>query len=377
MKKLNKSVLFLPFLQIPSGHHQTANALIDGLQTLHPQITCDKVDVLSYSYGKVESLVSNIYLKWIDAFPGMYHFIYKNTVYKNIEKNKRYWLYEWLFISNMKKLIKEKQPDLIVCTHALPAYMMSYLKEKGGLTIPVINVYTDYFIHRFWGVKYIDFHFVPSYQMKKYLIQKGIKDEHIYITGIPIHSKIIKQKKAVAPASLFKLSVLIAGGNLGVGAIEELIRHIGEGGPNRQIKFYVLCGKNKKLYQKLNSMQKSHIIPFPYIHSREEMNSLYDQMDAILTKPGGVTISECLFKRKTIFIYDALPGQEEINLKYLKELGVVYHLNKGDIYEQIHSIFSDGNEWEKYQIHVENYHVNIYSTEPAKIIGDLLIGQPN
>ncbi|MBS4194586.1 MGDG synthase family glycosyltransferase [Lederbergia citri] len=375
MKKLNKSVLFLPFLQIPSGHHQTANALIDGLLTLHPQITCEKIDVLSYSYGKIESLVSNIYLKWIDAFPGLYHFIYQNSVYKNIDKNKRFWLYEYLFISKIKRLLEEKQPDLIICTHALPSYMLNYMKEKDGLTIPVINVYTDFFIHRFWGVKNIDFHFVPSYQMKKFLIQKGIKEEQIFITGIPIHSSIIKQKNTSAPLSPFRLSVLIAGGNLGVGAIEELIQFIVEGSHNWHIKYYVLCGKNVKLYKKLKSMQKSHIIPFPYIDSREEMNRLYDQMDAILTKPGGVTISECLFKRKPIFIYDALPGQEEINLQHLKELGVVYHLNKGDIHEQILSVFFDEKELEKYQLYVTNYHLHINTTEPAKLISDLLIEQ--
>jgi processive 1,2-diacylglycerol beta-glucosyltransferase len=62
------------------------------------------------------------------------------------------------------------------------------------------------------------------------------------------------------------------------------------------------------------------------------MNDLYDQIDAILTKPGGVTISESLFKRKPIMIYDALPGQEEINLKQLKDLSLVFHLNKQKIY---------------------------------------------
>ncbi|WVX84143.1 hypothetical protein R4Z09_14775 [Niallia oryzisoli] len=52
------------------------------------------------------------------------------------------------------------------------------------------------------------------------------------------------------------------------------------------------------------------------------MNDLYNQIDTILTKPGGVTISESReshFKRKPTLIYDALPGQEEINLQHLIE----------------------------------------------------------
>jgi processive 1,2-diacylglycerol beta-glucosyltransferase len=374
MEKLTKSILFLPFLQIPSGHHQVANALIDEILQIQPQLRCDKVDILAYSYGKIEPLVSKIYLKWIQAFPGMYNSIYQNSVYKNIEQNKRYLLYEFLFIYFMKRLIQEKKPDLIVCTHALPAYMLNYLKMKSELSVPVINVYTDYFIHNFWGVDHIDFHFVPSYQMKNFLNQKGINDKQIFITGIPIHSKISKQKKQTpTPSTQSVSSVLISGGNLGVGAIDDLIEKIAVVQPPHKIHFYVLCGKNKKLYEKLKKMHKSHIIPFPYIDCREKMNALYEQMDGILTKPGGVTISESLFKRKPIFIYDALPGQEEINLKQLKDLGLVFYLNKGKVHEQLCSILQNQIELKRYQNQVANFHSHIHSKEPSELIAEILM----
>lgn len=371
MKK-HKSVLFLPFLQIPSGHHQAANALIDEILRICPHIRCEKVDILAYSYGKIESFVSKIYLKWIHTFPVLYNSIYQNSVYKNIEKNKRYRLYELLFITFTKRLIEEKQPDIIVCTHALPAYMLNYLKAKNDLKVPVINVYTDYFIHSFWGLDHIDFHFVPSQQMKSFLIQKGINKEQIFITGVPIHPKINKQKQTQPRTKSFLTSILISGGNLGVGAIDELIQIIAEVKPPMRIQYYVLCGKNNKLYEKLKRMQKSHIIPFPYIDCREKMNRLYDQVDAIVTKPGGVTISESLFKRKPIFIFDALPGQEEINLEELKDLGLVFQLNKREIHEQLSSILQNDNEMKKYHKKVANYHAYIHTKEPAELIAEII-----
>src|SRR4051812_43840386 len=101
MNKQPKSILFLPFLQIPSGHHQAANALIDGISDLAPAIRCHKVDILSFSYGNIEKMISHIYLKWIHAFPKMYNAIYKVAVYKNIEQNKRYRIYELLFMTFM------------------------------------------------------------------------------------------------------------------------------------------------------------------------------------------------------------------------------------------------------------------------------------
>ncbi|MCB6704879.1 hypothetical protein LI092_10315, partial [Streptococcus parasanguinis] len=70
-----------------------------------------------------------------------------------------------------------------------------------------------------------------------------------------------------------------------------------------------------------------HIIPVPYIQSRKEMSRLYDEADAIITKPGGVTISEVIQKKLPIFIHSVLPGQEEINLAFLKQHGLVFELD--------------------------------------------------
>lgn len=369
-----KKILFLPFLQIPSGHYQVANALIEGIQNDQLHIKCDQVDILSYSYGKVEAFVSSIYLKWIKTLPNLYNKIYKNFVYKNEEEQKRYRLYEILFVPFMRKLIKEKQPDLIVCTHALPSYILNYLKEKGELKIPVINVYTDYFIHQGWGITHIDFHFVPSHYMKEFLQNKGIHNEQIFITGIPIHRKIKKQKEHIENVPSSTLSVLITGGSLGVGAMEELIDQIGM---ETSIHFYVLCGKNKKLYQKIQRLQREYIIPLPYIKSREEMNKLYDLIDAIITKPGGVTISESLFKRKPIFIYHVLPGQEEINLQQLKKLGVIIPLNKvtgkkETLEEQLCSFFQNKNRFQRYQECITNYQQQLMMKEPSQILKELI-----
>lgn len=374
MNNITKTVLFLPFLQIPSGHHQAANALIDGIQQVCPRVTCVKVDILNYSYGKIESLVSDVYLKWIHAFPQLYNFIYQNSVCKNVDKSKRYRLYECLFLNFMKRLLEEKKPDLIVCTHALPAYMLNCLKKNKLLKVPVINVYTDYFIHRFWGIEYIDFHFVSSHIMKKFLLEKGIQDERIFITGIPIHAKIEKSNQARITKAGGHFAVLISGGNLGVGELSKMIRKIAHIKSDSPITYYVLCGKNQKLYNELKDMGNKSIIPLPYIDCREEMNRLYDEIDAILTKPGGVTISESLFKRKPIFIFHALPGQEQINLQQLLDLKLVFQLSDENMHEEVLSYLQNDREQEKYLQHVSEFHAYIDPKEPAEIIENILFG---
>ncbi|MBM4762835.1 glycosyltransferase [Bacillus sp. B15-48] len=368
-----KSVLFLPFLQIPSGHHQAANAILNGLKQNQPNVKCEVVDILAYSYGKIETLVSKIYLGWIQLLPGLYNFIYQHSVYKNIDSTKRYRLYEVLFLYFMRRLINEKQPDLIICTHALPSYMLNHLKQCGTLNIPVVNVYTDYFINQIWGVDMIDFHFVPSVRMQRFLQEKGVQEDRIYYTGIPIHDKIKKFNEPIDPSKTSNPSVLVSGGSLGVGAIEQLLKQITESVVSDRIQFIVLCGKNKRLYEKIKGLKLANVIPYSYINCMEQMNTLYDQVDAIITKPGGVTITESLFKRKPIFIYQALPGQEKINLEQLKELGVVYPLMSENICEEILAILCNEKELENYQSCLERFHTEIHSKKPAEIIGEWLL----
>jgi processive 1,2-diacylglycerol beta-glucosyltransferase len=364
-----KKILFLPFLQIPSGHHQTANALIDGLND-DPTIETEKIDILSYGYGKIESLVSQTYLKWIQLFPELYNWIYRKAVYTKSKKlQQQYRTYELLFLHMMRKMINEKRPDLIVCTHALPSYMLNKLKQRHEFNIPIINVYTDYFIHSFWGINYIDYHFTPSLEVKNFLLQRGVGEEQIYSTGIPIH-KEIKKSEQVSIKKTSQLTIMITGGNLGVGAIENLVQKTGS--PN-EIHYYVLCGKNKALYDKLCSYSSGQITPLPFIECRKQMNEMYDSIDGIVTKPGGVTISESLFKRKPIFIYDALPGQEQINVEQLSKLGVILHVNKQEsIDKQIHTFFNDDKRVREFESRLDQFHKEIDCSDPSLIVKQIL-----
>lgn len=181
-----KKVLFMPFLQISSGHHQVAKSVEDWLHFIEPSIECETVDILSYAYGKGETFVSQIYLKWISSFPHVYSWLYRKNAIEN-KKKKRFRRYEILFQSAMLKLINEEKPDCIICTHALPSYILSCLKQKGMLSIPIINVYTDFFINTIWGTKMVNFHLVPHADFKEKLVQEDCVEENIFVTGIPVH----------------------------------------------------------------------------------------------------------------------------------------------------------------------------------------------
>ncbi|WP_034769484.1 MGDG synthase family glycosyltransferase, partial [Exiguobacterium artemiae] len=233
---------------------------------------------------------------------------------------------EWylsFFLYKMRCLIQEVKPDLIICTHCFPSHLLNLLKENHLCEIPVINAYTDFFVNQAWGKHQIDYHFLPNQETKRRLHDEfGIHNHRMFVTGIPVHPEILKGSHKRAHTG--RMKILIAGGNSGLGDLGSLLQ---------QVKycihtdFYVLCGNNKKLFRDITSWHSDHITPIAYVSSRRVMNKLYEEMDALITKPGGVTISEAIEKRIPVFVHGALPGQEEINLKFLINQHLVFRFD--------------------------------------------------
>ncbi|SDL91524.1 MGDG synthase family glycosyltransferase [Sediminibacillus halophilus] len=346
-----KKLLFLPFLQLPSGHHQVADTIINHMLELDNRLICKKVDPLAYTFGKLEKLISGTYLKWIQYLPQTYSWLYQKSVYDEPTTHKDFHLYDMLFTKAIKTLLEEEQPDAVICTHSLPSYIIGRLKQKEHVNVPLINVYTDFFAHHMWAKKEADMHLVSSRIFKDDLVEKGAHPDTIYLTGIPIH-KAIKPSQFRMPDQ-GKPNLLISGGSLGVGGLKRLIGDM----KDHSCTCFVLCGKNQKLYTSLHNEHSALIRPLRYIESREQMNEIYDLVDAVISKPGGVTISECIRKQKPVFIYHALPGQEEINLKLIKQLGIAKDsIGRGNLEQQIIRFFDDDMEATRLEANLAAYH---------------------
>ena len=326
-----KKILFLPLLRMQSGHHQVAEALMDQIKTHTDDIIVKKIDLLSYTNKSLEKMISGGYLKWIRYAPESYNLAYRSFFYMAEEKRQSFKWYEPMFLKKMEQLIAEEKPDLLVCTHGFPSYLLSKLKRKGKCSIPIINVYTDFFVNNVWGREGIDLHLVPTQQVKETLFEKyRIPKQQMLVTGIPVHEEITRNA-ATDKINKERPRILIAGGNSGLGGIGKLADELKQ---STGLDYFVLCGKNLKLYNEILSWNLEHITPLPYLTSRTEMNKLYETVDALITKPGGVTISEALHKRLPIFVHSALPGQEKINLRYLSEQKLIVELDLDDSLEK-------------------------------------------
>jgi processive 1,2-diacylglycerol beta-glucosyltransferase len=363
-----KKVLFFPLLNIPSGHHQVANAIIDAIKIVDSTTKCEVVELISYTYGKVETVVSKTYLNWIKYFPASYKKLYKINAISRTDASRNYILYRILFMRVISKILNDKKPDFLVCTHALPSYLLNKLKENNQIDIPILNVYTDYFINNIWGRSHIDYHFVPDQQFKEMLINEGVQKEKIYVTGIPVH-RLITSNKSYRNNTSLKKNILITGGSMGCGHMMKLIDKIKS---ENTYDWYILCGENEKLFAKLTNLNNNHIIPMRYIRSKTDMADLYNKVDAIFTKPGGVTLSESIRNRIPIFIYHILPGQEEMNFTHFEKLNLAYQLNTNkSIGEQLKHFFEE-EESNKFQKRISNYLLQFEKTNYINVLQSIL-----
>ncbi|MCO4851119.1 MGDG synthase family glycosyltransferase [Bacillus vallismortis] len=346
-----KNILIFPFLSISTGHHHVADALQAELDS--QGFASEKMDIFSHTYRRLENLTSEAYLKWIQHFPKTYSGIYRLLACGQYQVDKRYTLYEWLFTQQMRHILNEKQPDIAFCTHALPSYLLNRLKpEYPDMT--VVNVYTDFFVNQLWGRENIDYHFAPSIDIKKQLMSEGIDQKHIFMTGIPVHRIFVRGSDDTCQHHP-PYTIIITGGSMGVGGILKWVQDLSPGG---NILYKILCGRNEKLYSYVKSLRHPLIEAIPYLHSKAEMNRLYEQASGIMTKPGGVTISECLQKRLPVFIYHALPGQEEMNVNLLKKRKLVTDMRNWDMRkaeERIAAFFQSNEQLKEYENHVNEY----------------------
>lgn len=369
-----KKVLIFPLLKsMPSGHHQVADALCESILTNIGEIECKKLDILSEWNSFIEGGIAKTYLGWIRHLPETYSWTYRKLAYRS-KSERSHKAYEILFLKKVKKILAEEKPDLIICTHGFPSFFINRLKETGECHVPAMNVYTDFFINDVWGCSHIDYHFVPSIGIKNDLTAKySIDAGKIFISGIPVSKSFESANLQFAKNAEPPYEILLSGGSIGLGNISEVIAH---NSYKTAGKIRILCGANKKMFDEMAALEGDVIEAYSYISSKDKMNDLYDKSDAILTKPGGVTVSEALRKGVPIFVTSALPGQEQINLSLLADMGLVFIVpEEADAIEFACHTLDNKEKMDRYRKTTTEYMVNLElkdSLGQANVIKDIL-----
>ena len=176
------------------GHLNAAKSIHECLKNDYKDknINVELIDCMKYVNKTIEKMTTKAYNEMAKKAPWAWGRIYSDSqkgplAHITSRSNK-------IMAIKLLRLLREKQPDLIISTHPFGSQMCSYLKRKGKITAKIATIMTDFAPHDQWlvGSDYTDYYFVAHENMKKYLKRKGIPDSKIFATGIPLSRKFLK-----------------------------------------------------------------------------------------------------------------------------------------------------------------------------------------
>ncbi len=221
-------------------------------------------------------------------------------------------------------LIKDFDPDHIVCTHFMPAGVIAHLLRRKAVETKLSIVVTDYHFHAMWLARAFHHYFVSQLEDKIHMEALGLPGDRITVSGIPIDPAFAEPVDRAAVLARHGLDparplLLVAGGTLGLSpaaAVVKRLRHL-----DIPFQAVVLCGRNDELRAKIAASTAADADRFRVIGYTHEMRDFMGAASLILTKPGGLTTAESLASGLPMVILDPVGGQEERNADMLLENG--------------------------------------------------------
>ncbi len=213
------------------------------------------------------------------------------------------------------KKVDEFKPDVIINTFPLVA---SYKMEQLGYKIPLYTVVTDYHVNSTWISKSCKKTFVPTDTVKQQLLESEISSDKIVVSGIPIKQQFFKEINTSEIKQKTKLlnnkpTIVVFAGTHGVlPNVKKICKAILE---QSDVNMIVVCGKNEKLYKKLQKLNLENLKIYGYVDNMEELLAI---SDLVITKPGGIGITEIASIGVPMIFPNPAKGQEGENGKFFE-----------------------------------------------------------
>jgi processive 1,2-diacylglycerol beta-glucosyltransferase len=284
------------------------------------------LDLLTLVPREFRALYAEQYIKLVEKLPQLWSWLYAKSDRPSrdtlVGKLKR--AAEKLNTRKLDAEIARLAPDAILCTHFLPAELLSRQKARKKVLPPVWVQVTDFDVHALWVHPHVDRYCVASEEVAFRLADRGVPRDRITVTGIPVMPQFAASLDRATCArelgiAADRFTVLMMAGGAGVGSLDELAARLLR--LPDELQLVALAGRNADLLKRLELLAGKHhgkLFPLGFTTTVERVMTA---ADLVVTKPGGLSVSECLAKRKPMLLVSPIPGQEERNADYLLEAG--------------------------------------------------------
>jgi len=312
-----------------TGHIKAAEALEKSFAADGRVAEVINNDALQYTNKLFRDFYSRFYTSLVRSAPNFLGWWYKTSDEPWHTDRMRHMI-DRLNTKPLVRFIREFDPHIIVCTHYMPAGIISHLIATKQLQARLSIVVTDFDFHAMWLSRSFHRYFVAINETRIHLEMLGIPKERITVSGIPIDpvfQQTINREAERLKNGLYpnKPVLLLSAGALGLGSTEFIVERMLN--LNKQTQTIVICGRNEGLKQRISQMVESQSSRFKILGYTNDMHKLMKIADIFIGKPGGMTTSEAISCGLPMCIISPIPGQEERNSDHLLEEGIAVKCN--------------------------------------------------
>jgi len=178
-----------------AGHVRAAQALERAFRDAGAAREIRHVDVLEHTTALFRRLYSRVYLDLVNNAPEVLGWLYEYLDSPWKHEGRRL-AFDKLNTRPFVRLLETYRPQWTVCTHFLPAEIISWLRGQGRLEARQAVVLTDFDVHAMWLHRQVDRYFVALDETREHLRALGFPGDRITVSGIPIDPVFAAPKDA-------------------------------------------------------------------------------------------------------------------------------------------------------------------------------------
>ncbi len=244
-------------------------------------------------------------------------------------------------MGRLARYLQRERPDVVCCVHWTFTGTMSDLRAAGRSAVPCLTVITDYVSHGEWLHPHVDRYAVPHAVMAEGLRAWGLPADRVVVSGLPIEPKYAQALDRSALRARFGLVedrpvvLVMAGAHAALGRIEDVARVLTRcSGP---LQVIVVCANADRLARRVRAIAGGSPHTWHVLGWVDHVDELMTASDLLITKAGGVTVSEALAKGLPMVFYGSIPGQEESNGRFIAAQGAAVPTRTPD---ELHRVLS-------------------------------------
>lgn len=318
---------------IGAGHIKAANAIKQAIERTSPNTAVKFEDCFQWVLPVYGFLYKNLYEFAQRHALHILKLFYKGMGVKGGDDRLLYNFHKGTAY-RFFRLLMEYRPDYILATHFSPGYYSAIFKDRFAYRLGI--VVTDYYIHPHWVNMKIDHYFIPHESLAEQLLQFGVAREKIYPFGIPVDLSLeagIDKDSACKRFGLRqeRISVVVMGSKVFGGEWFEIVREI----VDFDYDLLVLCGKNESAMRKIKDLKgRANLRVYGMV---ERIQELIGVCDILITKAGGITITEATKAGPCLLFANSIPGLEDKNEAFFIKYGAGLRITK----ENARSVIAD------------------------------------